>query len=108
MTLEEFVSDTLIQIVRGVESARQKSLRVAPRVINFTESDTPVVHADAANPRAFIVDFDVAVTVSKTTDTEAKGGVSIHVFEAGGHRSSSSERSTVSRVKFAVPVTYGD
>jgi len=86
MTLEEFVSDTLVQIVTGVENARKTSLRVAPRVINFTESDTPVVHADAANPRAFIVDFDVAVTVSKTTDTEAKCGVSISCVR--GRRSS--------------------
>ena len=108
MTLEEFVSDTLIQIVSGVENARRKSLRVAPRVINFEETDAVVVHADAANPRAFLVDFDVAVTVSKTTDTQAKGGVSIHVFEAGGHRSSSAQESTVSRIKFQVPVTYDD
>jgi hypothetical protein len=108
MTLEEFVSDTLIQIVSGVENARRKSLRVAPRVVHHTGHDTPVIQADAKNPRAFLVDFDVAVTVSKTSDTEAKGGVSIHVFEAGGHRSSSADQSTVSRIKFEVPVTYDD
>ena len=33
--------------------------------------------------------------VSKTPDTEGKGGVLIHVFEEGSHSSSSSEESTV-------------
>jgi hypothetical protein len=106
VTLKEFVSDTLLQIVDAVAEARAKNKRVAPRVVHLTGHDTPVVHATAMNPRAFIVDFDVAVTVSHTTDTQAKGGVAIHVFEAGGHRSSSAEQSTVSRIKFEVPVIF--
>ncbi len=106
MTLREFVSDTLLQIVDGVADAKIKNQRVAPRVIQAAGLDAPIVVADAENPRAFVVDFDVAVAVSKTTDAEAKGAVSVYVFEVGGQRVSSTEQSTVSRIKFGVPIVY--
>ena len=86
-------SDTLLQIVDGVADAKIKNQRVAPRVIHAAGLDAPIVVADAENPRAFVVDFDVAVAVSKTTDAEAKGAVSVYVFEVGGQRVSSTEQS---------------
>jgi hypothetical protein len=104
MTLKEFVSDTLIQIVDGVAKAKTTNNNIAPRVTH--QSGVPVVQRIASHPTAFLVGFDVAVTVSKTTDTQAKGGVAIHVFEAGAQRTSGSEESTVSRIKFEVPVEY--
>ena len=107
MTLKEFIADTLLQIVDGVAEAKGKNPKVAPRVVHHTGHDTPVIHASAENPRAFIVEFDVAVTVSQTTDTQAKGGMKVYVVEAGGRKGSSSEHSTVSRIKFEVPVAFG-
>ncbi len=105
MTLREFVSVTLTDIVYGVEDARSSNQKIAPTVV---QGDTNLQVVPASNGRAFLVDFDVAVTISKTTDVSGKGGVHVHVFEAGVDGATSTEHTTVSRIKFRVPVTYDD
>jgi hypothetical protein len=67
-----------------------------------------VLRGGVAHPGAFLVEFDVAVTISKKTNVHAGGSVAVHVFEAGAKREASAEHSTVSRIKFQVPVTYDD
>ena|ERR1035441_1443860 len=105
MTLREFVADTLSQIVAGVEDARDKSKQVAPPVT--TQGSAYVAYPGGVSfPGAFLVEFDVAVTISKKTDVDTKGGVAVHIFEAAAKRTSSAEHSTVSRIKFEVPVIY--
>src|ERR1035438_5997101 len=101
MTLREFVADTLSQIVAGVADARGNSQQVAPPVAERTAGKGYVVYrGGVSNPGAFLVAFDVAVTISKKTDVDAKGGIAVHVFEAGAKRTSSAEHSTVSRIRF--------
>jgi len=77
--------------------------RTEGRYVAFREG---IKSPAASCPAAFIVEFDVAVTISKKTDVDAKGGIAVHVFEAGAKRTSSAEHSSVSRIKFGVPVTY--
>lgn len=109
MTLREFVSDTLSQIVRGVADAKGMSHYVAPQVAERPEGGSYVTYRDHdSGPAVFVVEFDVAVTVSKKTDINAKGGITVHVFEAGAKRTASAEHSTVSRIKFGVPVVYSN
>jgi len=105
MTLQEFVSDTLFQIVEGVESARGSNQKIAPTVVD--KNDNLKVQP-VSNGTAFIVDFVVAVTVSRKTEGSAKGGVQVFVFEAGVDGAASTEHTTVSRIKFQVPVTFDD
>ena len=105
MTLREFVSETLFQIVSGVEDARGSNEKIAPTVVDKNDNLQVI---PASNGRAFLVDFDVAVTVTKKTDVSGKGGVQVYVFEAGLDRAASTEHTTVSRIKFQVPVTYDD
>lgn len=110
MTLKEFISATLSQIVDAVTDAQRQNKKVAPPISFPSDGRSgSIVHrGGVANPAAFIVEFDVAITVSKKTDVDAKGGVAIHVFEAGAKRTTSDEHSTVNRIKFGVPVTYDD
>jgi hypothetical protein len=109
MTLREFVADTLSQITAGVADARGENRQIAPPVFQHTGSSAySVMRGGVSNPGAFLVEFDVAVTISKKTDVDAGGGVSVHIFEAGAKRKASAEHSTVSRMKFQVPVTYDD
>ncbi len=105
MTLQEFVSDTLIQIVNGVEDARGSNEKIAPTVVDKNESLKVVPASDG---RAFLVEFDVAVVVSKKTDTKAGGSVAIYVLDADASRTVSDEHSTTSRIKFQVPITFDD
>ena len=108
MSLRQFVSESLSQIVSGVSDAHGENRRIAPPVAQRADL-AYAIHRDGVNtPAAFIVDFDVAVTVSKKSDTTAKGGISIHVLEAGADRTTSAEHSTVSRIKFQVPVTFDE
>ncbi|HEY1661692.1 MAG TPA: hypothetical protein VGI03_04675 [Verrucomicrobiae bacterium] len=107
MTLREFVADTLNQITEGVGDARGENKQVAPPVFQHSGSTSYcVLRGGVAHPSAFLVEFDVAVTVSKKTNVDAGGGVLVHVFEAGINRKTSAEHSTVNRIKFQVPVTY--
>ena len=107
MTLREFVEDALSQITAGVGDAHGKNSQIGPPVFQHTGSSAYLVHRGGVeNPAAFMVEFDVAVTISKKTEVEAGGGVSVHVFEAGTKRKGSAEHSIVNRIKFQVPVTY--
>ena len=50
------------------------------------------------------VEFDVALTVSNTADASGKAGIKVFSVELGGGGSIAHEQSTVSRVKFTVPI----
>lgn len=106
MTLREFVSVTLGQVVAGIQHARAANEMVAPSVaVTSGRSGYSVWHQPSHSP-ALLVDFDVAVTVSIKSETEAGSGVSIYVFEAGAQHKGAAEHSTLSHIKFQVPVTY--
>jgi hypothetical protein len=94
-----------MQIVHGVEDARGSNQKIAPTVVD--KNDHLRVEP-VSNGRAFIVDFDVAVVVSKKTDVKAAGGVEVYVFDAGVERATSAEHTTTSRIKFQVPITFDD
>jgi hypothetical protein len=96
VTLRKFVADTLTQIVHGVEDARGSNQKIAPTVVDKNEN-LKVVPAS-----------DVAVVVSKKTDSKAGGSVAIYVLDADASRTTSDEHSTTSRIKFQVPITFDD
>jgi hypothetical protein len=99
MELREFVTETLVQIQEGVQDAinRRRDTQGAAGVIN------PAFAEPSANDRQ-MVEFDVAVTVSDKHEGSAKGGLRVWSVELGAGGSMAAERSTVSHVKFAVPV----
>lgn len=97
MKLQDFVSETLIEIVNGVKQA-QVAVKGSKAEIN------PSRPIEGVKERP--IEFDVAVTTIEGTET--KGGVGIFVGPVGigtqGRSDSSS--SSVSRIKFSVPVKY--
>jgi hypothetical protein len=103
MKLSEFVSETIKELIDGVNAARKyaedKDALVNP--LSAYGSGNPY---SAKNGRATFVEFDVVVT---TTDTDkGKGGVGIFVgaFGVGVQGEEATENSSVSRVKFTIPV----
>jgi hypothetical protein len=107
--LRQFVADSLSQIVAGVADARCDDPKIAPPASEFPAgSGLTARHGGVAHPRAFIVEFDVAVSTSEKSNVDAKGGLAVHLFEAGLKRTTSSEASTVSRMKFEVPLTFDE
>jgi hypothetical protein len=55
-------------------------------------------------PENKVVNFDVAVEVSKEGKTEGGGGIKIHVVEARLGKGQTSKESNVSRINFTVGV----
>lgn len=97
--LKDFIAETLVQIQEGVEQAIKRRLDTpgASGVIN------PAFEASKQSDTKD-VEFDVAVTVQDKTSGSAKAGLKVFGIDLGGDGSKSAEHSTVSRIKFSVPV----
>lgn len=104
-TLQEFVSETLVQITSGVAEARKQQEGVG--VYTQIPDDHTRSLVTVTGRAAFMVEFDVAVTATDKSQAGGKAGISVvQVFNAGGERTQTTEHSSVSRVKFAVPIDY--
>lgn len=90
MDLKTFVSESLNQIIQGIEEAQSSNKRsqVNPSAVA------------AYQQKVIDIAFDVAVTVEKVT--EAKGGIT--VFSVGASGESKTSDSTTHHLKFSVPV----
>jgi len=103
MDLQAFVHDALNQILAGIENAQKK---------NSNSRINP--HWGESRPKLAEIEFDIAVTVEKTSQSgdEAKGKISVRTgfFDIGGGVGGDSQRaeanSTTSRIKFSVPVAF--
>jgi hypothetical protein len=102
MELREFVRSTLLEIISGVSDA-QKAL--------IEEGSTAVINAAGAGtnfrqynhggvPLIETVEFDVALTVTETSDKGIGGRLSIAAASIGTQRGASIENSEVSRCDF--------
>jgi hypothetical protein len=108
MELKEFISNTLIQIVDGVKEAKEKcevGNNINPKISRIggdiskrstrTDDFKVVQH----------VSFDVALTVEETEGSKEGVGVFIAAIGLGKENAESTQSSSVSRIKFEVPIT---
>ncbi|MER9174592.1 hypothetical protein NKH72_13465 [Mesorhizobium sp. M0955] len=103
MDLDEFISETLRQILSGVSKAQEteigKNVNAAfPGVLGSNLSVLPDFGVFAR------VDFDVAVTA----ESSVGGKGSIRVWGLGAEGGKDSRSQTVSRVVFALPLRLPD
>jgi len=98
MNLQEFIKETLLQVINGVIEA-QNTLGQTNGAINPFTRGQPIKPTYKGLEVGYI-DFDVAVTV--TEGSGVAGGLSVMGIGAKGDLSSST--SSVSRIKFTVPV----
>lgn len=112
MDLKEFVSETLISIITGVNEAQQKAeeygahVNPAGLMRHTSNISDNAVWDNRTNVYAQPVSFDVAVTAEDT----AQGGAKIKVFSGildGGLGAEKTNKNVVaSRVQFMVPVLF--
>ena len=111
MQLNEFVRDVLVQIAQGVRDADTKVAEAG----GVASSATQLGPASAAREThfatlengapVFLVDFDVAVSVSEATEGGANAALRIAtIFSAGAGTKGEETTATVSRVRFKVPL----
>ena len=106
--LEDFVAESLIQIVRGVEKAQNElgdsMARINPRLSRLRTEGTVGSAKDAQAQPVYPVQFDVAVMASEETSTAGGIGVVVGVFGLGSRGQSAEGGGQTSRIQFKVPV----
>ena len=108
MKLQEFVSETLKEIIAGVKEsqkyAESEGAWVSPRM--FTRGDKTSIRYLADKDHANIeqIEFDVAVTSTEGSATEAGAGIFVAAIGLGAKGKSDASSSSVSRIKFSIPL----
>lgn len=110
MDLKEFTKETLVQIVQGVDEAKNElSTKHARITSHAVKNMSGGVLIDEHNTNAVEVEFDVAVTTTETDGTKGGGGIKVVQFFYGGiEASKSSENQSISRVKYTIPLVLED
>lgn len=102
MDIQTFVTESLNQVIKGIEQAQESNI----------ESKVNPASQQTATLNTMEIDFDIAVTVEKTSQSgdEAKGKISVRtgIFDIGGGVGGESQKaesnSSTSRIKFKVPI----
>ncbi|MFH1722752.1 MAG: hypothetical protein ABH950_09145 [Candidatus Altiarchaeota archaeon] len=111
MKLQEFVSETLKEIIAGVKEAQEYAAgqggKVNPKMYyNFQErkSRERRMTDDEDQQDLQDIEFDVAVTSSEGSGTQAGVGVFVAGISLGAKGKSDTSSSSISRITFKVPV----
>ena len=86
--LKDFISETLNQIIEGVKTsqafAKANGALIAPSVSTTHSGIAQLSGVPYPKSATSIVEFDVAVTASKTSEDSGKVGVLVAVLGASG------------------------
>jgi hypothetical protein len=114
MQLQEFVTGSIVQIVKGIEDAvaqlKDTTAIVSPGTSLLSHKDWQAANSyyDPTSNRStrviHSVDFDVAVYVSEGKETKGEIGVVAGVIALGSQGKSDESTSSQSRLKFSVPM----
>jgi hypothetical protein len=88
MDLQTFVTETIRSVVEGIRGALDQGIHVA-YASGYRE-----------------IEFDVAVTATQSTARRAGAGILVGALGIGGQASSQATSSSISRIKFSVPVSF--
>lgn len=107
MELRKFIAETLTQIIGGISDAQGN-------MIEFQKGESSDYTAPYVNPNPVSenqkklsgIEFDVAVSVSEGKSSEGGGSLSVMGLSIGGKGGSDQTQSSVSRIRFSVPISY--
>jgi len=115
MELKDFVKETLLEISSGVAEAQkeQQSTLINPRVKSQESTSSKLYIAEDGAGRGVrggrildYVEFDIAVTVDKNTETSGKISVLFGAINLNSGGASENKDSSTSRVRFKVPISF--
>lgn len=101
MNLDDFISETLVNIANGVSWANRKLAEEKPKPAAF------ILHPGGHSKTTNGIDFDVAVTTKASGDGRTGAKLKISVVEAEIGAGGGVSKESVSRVKFTVCVENG-
>lgn len=95
MELQDFIDETLKQIIRGVKSAQESAIELGAKV-NPRGGSIVEMHN---------IHFDVVVSTNEETETKRSIGVFVgSAGSLGSQGQSDVTSSSMSRIKFSIPV----
>ncbi len=113
MNLEEFISQALVQVARGMKKAEEglesAGSIVNPREVSVSTTDGGKIYGyitkTGTSLRAIqLVEFDVAVTVTEGKETKGGIGVVMGAVALGSSGKSDTHNSSISRLRFSIPI----
>lgn len=114
MEINEFIQETITQIVQGVAITNETFAAQGAYVASKDVQGGNVVYRREGNimKSVVMVDFDIAVTVSQKDDKNKGIGASLKVasfgFDADFSKGASNVNQQTSRVKFSLPLVLND
>ena len=115
MQLKDFVSESLVEIIEGLEDAQTRiqssDAKVVPEInklfVNSNTGGTNLAFGYDKNGNVMHhIEFDVAVTASEGKETKGGIGVVAGMFALGSQGASQEANQSISRIKFKVPVSF--
>jgi len=107
MELNEFVKETLLQLINGVKSAQEEAENV-DAVINPAEvfGLNNILKASIKDKQRLVqlIEFEVGLTSCESESSKKGIGVMLGGVGVGGNTSKGGNLSTVTNIKFSVPI----
>lgn len=108
--LEDFVSETLRQVLNGVVKAQEHAAalgaEVNPSTARFRTDQGMQLYDRRDGSLIERVDFDVAVTTTEGTETKGGIGVFVGPLGLGSQGQSNATNQSTSNIKFTVPIKF--
>lgn len=108
MKLEDFIAESLTQIINGVKKAQihaeKNGAFINSKSMIRTSTSGDSYYDEYTNRPAQVIDFDISVTAKEQGENSAKAGVFVTVFGAGIEGKEASENFSSNRIKFTVPL----
>lgn len=109
MNLDDFVAETIKQIIAGVVTAQSYGLTHGAKVNPATARPTSggsSLYCHESGIMIQNVSFDVALTISQENATSTPAGVTVGSISVSSTDTSAVQNSSISRVKFEMPVMF--
>lgn len=107
MDIREFIINTLVQIVQGVDDANEK-LKETGSFIS-SKNIRPLRDGTTYNTETYdlvnLIEFDIAVTVNEKDSTNGGMGIKIASFNIGGGLQNENSNQAINKIKFNIPLT---
>ena len=113
MQLYEFITETLTQIVTGIDNANERLAEsdavVNPRHINYNENPEVRTYGWLSRepdklPAVHLIDFDVSVTATEGKENKGGIGVSVGNIGLGTMRKNEQEQIAQNKIRFSIPL----
>ena len=110
MKLDEFISETIKSIIKGVSEsqkyASENGAIVNPNV-SYKDIDNTMVSylkdRDGAS-KVYNIDFDISVVTSENKEKEGGASINVYSLKAGGGVSKKENNENISKINFSVNI----